>query len=74
VANANAYIEALPKGHPEGSPIEGYVAEDHVDRVLGTFTTPKEAIDWIKSRGYVPLVARVRHRNDKTNPSHWRKV
>jgi hypothetical protein len=74
VANANAYIEALPKGHAEGSPIEGFVAEDHVSRVRGTFKTQQEAIDWAKSRGYVPHVVRVRHLNDKTKLGHWREV
>ena len=28
---ANVFVEARPKGRPEGSPIEGYVVEDHAD-------------------------------------------
>jgi len=42
---ANVYIEARPKGRPQGSPIDDYVVEDHVDHVLGTFKTQREAID-----------------------------
>jgi hypothetical protein len=40
----NVYVEARPKGHPEGSAIDDYVVEDHADRVLGTFKTQHEAI------------------------------
>jgi hypothetical protein len=69
---ANVYIEARPKGRPEGSPIQDYVVEDDADHVLGTFKTQKEAIDWAQSKGHRPLVARVRHLNDKKNPDHWR--
>lgn len=71
---ANVYIEARPKGRPEGSPITDYVVEDHADHVLGTFTTQQEAIGWAKGKGHNPLVARVRHLNDKKKPDHWRSV
>lgn len=71
---ANVYIEARPKGRPEGSAIHDYVVEDQADDVLGTFKTQKEAIDWAKARGHRPLVARVRHLNDKKNPDHWREA
>jgi hypothetical protein len=57
---ANVYVEARPKGRPEGSRIDDYVVEDHADHVLGTFKTQREAIDWAKSKGHAPLVARVR--------------
>lgn len=40
------FIEARPKGKPEGSPIEGYIIEDHANHVLASFKTQKEAIDW----------------------------
>jgi hypothetical protein len=69
---ANVFVEARPKGRPEGSAIEGYVAEDHADGVLAEFETQEEAIRWAKSEGHVPLVARVRHLNDKKKPDHWR--
>ena len=62
---ANVYIEARPKGRPEGSPIDDYVVETQGDEVLGTFTTQKAAIDWAKANGHSPHVARVRHLNDK---------
>jgi uncharacterized protein (DUF4415 family) len=68
----NVYIVPRPKGRHEGSAIEGYVIEDHKDHVLKTFTTQKEAIDWAKKEGHHPLVARVRHINDKKNADHWR--
>jgi uncharacterized protein (DUF4415 family) len=66
------YIEARPKGRLEGTAIEDYVIEDHTDYVLKTFKTQKEAIDWAKKEGHHPLVARVRHINDKKNADHWR--
>jgi hypothetical protein len=69
---ANVYIEAHPKGRPEGAHIEDYVVEDHADHALSTFNTQREAIDWAKSQGYAPLIARVRHLNDKKHPDHWR--
>jgi len=69
---ANVYVQARPKGRPHGDPIDDYVVEDHADHVLGTFKTQKEAIDWAKSQGHAPLVARVRHLNDKKKPDYWR--
>ena len=71
---ANVYIEALPKGHREGSPITGYVAESEHDHHLGSFRTQHEAIQWAKSQGHKPLVARVRHLNNKRIPDHWRSA
>jgi hypothetical protein len=68
----NVFVEARPKGRPEGSAIEGYVVEDHADHVLLTFPTQEEAIQWSKKQGHTPLVARVRHLNDKKKPDHWR--
>ncbi|WP_084143836.1 hypothetical protein [Methylocapsa acidiphila] len=68
------YVEARPKGRPEGSAITDYVVEDHADHVLATFKTQKEAIDWAKQNGHKPHVARVRHLNNKKNPDHWRPV
>ena len=63
----NVYVEARPKGRPEGS-----VVEDHADHVLATFKTQREAIDWSTKQGHTPLPARVRHLNDKEKPDHWR--
>ena len=68
----NVYIEARPKGRQEGSAIDDYVVEDHADHVLATFKTQREAIDWSRKHGHAPLVARVRHVNDKKTPDHWR--
>jgi hypothetical protein len=70
----NVYIEARPKGRPEGSAIDDYVVEDHADHVLGAFKTQHEAIEWARKMGQGPLVARVRHLNDKDKPAHWRAV
>jgi hypothetical protein len=69
---ANVYVEARPKGRPEGDRIDDYVVEDHADHVLATFKTQREAIDWAKKNGHSPIVARVRHLNDKKKPNHWR--
>lgn len=71
---ANVYVEARPKGRPQGSPIEGYVVEDYADHVLATAQTQEAAISWAKGQGHHPLVARVRHLNNKKIPDHWRSV
>jgi hypothetical protein len=71
---ANVYIGARPKGAPEGSRIDEYVVEDHADSVLSTHRTQAEAIQWAKARGHHPLVARVRHLNNKRVPDHWRSA
>jgi len=71
---ANVYVEARPKGRPEGSAIEDYVVEDHANHELGAFKTQREAIDWAKAKAHAPLVARVRHLNNKKTPDHWRSA
>jgi hypothetical protein len=43
---ATVFIEARPKGRPEGSEIEDYVVEEQGDRVLKRFKTQEEAIIW----------------------------
>jgi len=68
----NVYVEARPKGRPEGTAIDDYVMEDHADHVLATFKTQREAIDWSRKHGHAPLIPRVRHLNDKKKPDHWR--
>ena len=68
----NVFVEARPKGRPEGTAIEDYVVEDHADSVLHSAKTQGEAIDWAKKNGHTPLVARVRHLNDKKKPDQWR--
>ncbi len=70
----NVYVEPRPKGRKEGEPIEDYVVEDHAHTVLHTAKTQAEAIAWAKTQGHHPLVARVRHENDKTKPGHWRSA
>jgi hypothetical protein len=42
--------------------------------VLHTAKTQEAAIEWAKSNGHTPHVARVRHLNDKAKPDHWRAV
>jgi len=69
---ANVFVETRPKGRPEGSHIADYVVEDGANHVLATFKTQQEAIEWARGRGHSPLVARVRHLNDKKRPDHWR--
>ena len=71
---ANVFVEPRPKGRPEGHPIDDYVVEDHADHPLATFKTQNEAIDWARGQGHSPLVARVRHLNDKKKPDHWRSA
>jgi hypothetical protein len=71
---ANVYVEARPKGRPEGTRIDDYVVEDHMDHVLATSQTQLGAVQWAKQQGHSPLVARVRHLNDKKKPDHWRSA
>ena len=71
---ANVFVEARPKGRPEGSAVKDYVVEDHANHVLGKFHTQIEAIYWAKNNDHSPLVARVRHLNDKKIPDHWRSA
>ncbi len=59
---ARVFVEARPKGRPEGSPIEDYVVEDHADHVLQTFKTQHEAIEWAKKTGPTPHVAPSGHK------------
>jgi hypothetical protein len=73
-SRAQCLCRAAPKGRKEGEAIEDYTVEDHKDHVLKTFKTQKEAIDWAKKEGHHPLVARVRHENNKTKPDHWRSA
>src|SRR5262249_20540260 len=61
---ANVFVEARPKGRPEGDPIDDYVVEDHADHVLKSFKTQQEAIEWARENGHSPHVARVRHLNE----------
>ena len=63
-----------PRAGRRASPIEDYVVEDHADHVLHTSKTQQEAIDWARKNGHKPLVARVRHLNDKKKPDHWREA
>jgi hypothetical protein len=69
---ANVFVEARPKGRPEGSHIADYVVEDRANIVLYTASTQREAIEWATRQGHHPLVARVRHLNEKNKPDHWR--
>jgi hypothetical protein len=71
---ANLYVEALPMGRPDGSPITDYVVEDHAGHPLYTSKTQHESIAWAKEQGHHPLVARVRDLNDKKVPDHWRSA
>jgi hypothetical protein len=72
---ANVYIEARPKGRPEGSHIDDYAVQDYADHILATFKTQHEAVTWAKKKqGHHPFVARVRHLNDKKKPDHWRSA
>jgi len=66
----NLYIEALPKGCPEGSATDDFVVEGHADHVLATFKTKKKASDRARKNNHSPLVGLVRHLNDKKIPDH----
>ena len=67
----SVFVEPRPKGRA-GEGITGYVVESHDGRLLGSFNTQEMAVAWAKLNGYTPLIARVRHLNDKDKPDHWR--
>lgn len=69
----SVYVEARPRGR-DGEPISYYVVEDQASSVLHSTNTQAAGIQWAKTCGYVPHVARVRHLDDKRKPDHWRKV
>ena len=68
---SNVYVEARPKGRPEGSAIE-----DYVGRITQTTCSPPSKHNRRQSTGPEertrPADARVRHLNDKKKPDHWR--
>ena len=53
---ANVYVEARPKGRPEGTRIDDYVVEDHADHVLGTFRHSKKRLIGRKNRATLLLL------------------
>jgi hypothetical protein len=61
---ANVFIE------PDGGRYQIEFA-DRTPAIKG-FATQKDAIIKAKAMGHRPLVARVRHLNDKNKPDHWR--
>ncbi|MCJ2051237.1 hypothetical protein [Methylobacterium sp. J-070] len=71
---SSVFVEARPKGRPEGTAISDYVVETAGDHVLHTASTQAAAIKWAKDNGHTPHVARVRHLNDKKKPDLWRAV
>lgn len=64
---SNAFVEPTP---------DGKYQIEFADKTppIGPFDTQKEAIDRAKQLGHHPLVARVRHLNDKKAPDHWRSA
>jgi hypothetical protein len=69
----NVYVEARPKGRPEGSAVDDFVVEDRADHVLATFKTQKEAIDWARQNNHSPpRCPRPAPSTDKKIPDHWR--
>jgi hypothetical protein len=52
----NLYIEALPKGCPEGSATDDFVVEGHADHVLATFKTKKEGINRARKKNHFHTV------------------
>jgi hypothetical protein len=56
----NVYVEARPKGRPEGSAIDDYVVEDHADTCSRPSKHNRRQSRGLK-RTIIHLVARVRH-------------
>jgi hypothetical protein len=68
-----AYIEPMPRGRSEATPVTAYAVETRAGRVLKSLATLEDAIEWAKARHYSVQVALVRS-TDKGNPDHWRKA
>ena len=64
---ANVFIEPVPDGHFVIEHLNGSKHPQH-------YPTQQAAIDHAKAMGHHPLVARVRHLNDKNIPDHWRSA
>lgn len=63
----------MPNVFVEPTSTGGYQVEfDGPQKPLGPFSTQAEAIQKAKDLGHKPVVARVRHLNDKKKPDHWR--
>ena len=60
----NVFVEPSKDG--------GYQIETPGGKPQAGFKTQEEAIVGAKRQGHHPLVARVRHLNDKDKPDHWR--
>jgi hypothetical protein len=62
----DVYVEARPKGRPEGGTIEDFVmVEDHADHVLARFLTQQEAV--------AVQIGRARAAPERqTGPDQWR--
>ena len=63
----NVFVEPTKEGQYQIEFAEGRAP-------IGPFATQQEAIDRAKTEGHHPLVARVRHLNDKKKPDQWRSV
>jgi hypothetical protein len=66
----HVYVEPVPKGR--WGPIDGYTVEfqDGTKVILELYDSERLAVNEIKLRGYVPLLARVRI-TDKAVTEHW---
>ncbi len=62
---ANVFVEPAPNGGYQIEFSDGTPAK-------GGFNTQEAAIEAAKKDGHKPLVARVRHLNDKKKPDQWR--
>ena len=63
----NVFVEPTPDGQYQVEFADGRKA-------VGPFPTQQAAIEQAKKDGHHPLVARVRHLNDKDRQDHWRSA
>lgn len=68
---ANVYLEARSNSCSKEKSNQLCVVSNYADQLLGTFRNQKEATDWARAMGHVPLVPRSGHLKDKRNPDHW---
>ena len=62
---ANVFVEPIAAGGYQIEFTDGTAPK-------GGFSTQADAIAAAKKDGHKPVVARVRHLNDKDKPDHWR--
>jgi hypothetical protein len=70
----NVYVEARPKGCTEGSAIDDSSWKTTRTTCSRPSKHSRKQSRGLKKNNHSPLVARVRHLNDKKKADHWRSA